>query len=211
MASFYKWYNARLAARPLLTQCTSTGVLFGVGDGLAQVIAPDPELGGKYDYVRTLRMVFHGGVVFAPLVSQWYKLIGTKINVPGKPFTEALARMTADQLIWAPFGIASFYVSMGVLQGHSFETIKGELKAKYYPTMMGNYLVWPAVQIVNFRFMPLEYRLLFVNVVSIAWNTFLSWFSAVPAPEGIAVLEEAEHKFEELEHRAEAKILKKGE
>lgn len=182
--------------------------MFGVGDATAQYISPDPKLKGNYDYVRTFRMCFHGGVIFAPMVSQWYKLINNKISIPGRPFAEALVRMTADQTIWAPFGIASFYVSMGVLQGHSWDNIKDELRSKYYTTMVGNYMVWPAVQIVNFRFMPLEYRLLFVNVVSIAWNTFLSWFSATPAAEGLQAIEHAENRLEEVEHAAGEKITK---
>ncbi|KAK9469553.1 hypothetical protein V1512DRAFT_244991 [Lipomyces arxii] len=182
MASFYKWYNTRLAARPILTQCVSTGVLFGIGDAVAQTMVPDEKLNGKYDYMRTARMCFHGGVVFAPLVSQWYRLINTRIVIPGRPTAEAFARMVVDQTVWAPFGIASFYVSMGVLSNQGWDVIKQDLQNKWYPTMVGNYAVWPAVQIINFRFLPLEYRLLFVNVVSIAWNAFLSYFNAVESP-----------------------------
>ncbi|KAK9458100.1 hypothetical protein V1511DRAFT_491757 [Dipodascopsis uninucleata] len=210
MASFYKWYNAKLVARPLLTQCVSTGVLFGIGDAIAQLALPGLDNGEKkkYDYIRTLRLCFHGGVVFAPMVSQWYRLISTRIVIPGRPNIEALARMAADQTIWAPFGIASFYVSMGVLQMQPWEEIKHEVKTKWGPTMVGNYAVWPIVQLINFRLMPLEYRLLFVNVISIAWNSYLSWFSAADIEKALPLIAEVEHMAEEKIEQSIEKLVK---
>ncbi|KAK9313429.1 hypothetical protein V1522DRAFT_410731 [Lipomyces starkeyi] len=206
MATFYKWYNARLATAPILTHCVTTGFLFGAGDVVAQTLSPDPALKGRYDYIRTARMCFHGGVVFAPVVSQWYKLISTRIVIPGRPMLEALARMAVDQTVWAPVGIASFYVSMGVLQLHSWEQIKQELQTKWWRTMVGNYAVWPAVQFVNFRIIPLDYRLMFVNIVSIGWNAFLSWFSATNIERSMETLEKAEHKLEEFEAKVEKRF-----
>ncbi|KAK9323624.1 hypothetical protein V1517DRAFT_91964 [Lipomyces orientalis] len=206
MSTFYKWYNARLATRPILTQCVTTAFLFGAGDVVAQTLSPDPALKGKYDYIRTGRMCFHGGVVFAPVVIQWYKLVSTRIVIPGRPMLEALARMAVDQTVWAPVGIASFYVSMGVLQLHSWDQIKEDLRTKWWRTMVGNYAVWPAVQFVNFRIVPLDYRLMFVNIVSIAWNAFLSWFSTTSIEQSMQTLEKAEHKLEELEAKIEKKI-----
>ncbi|KAK9235842.1 hypothetical protein V1525DRAFT_408653 [Lipomyces kononenkoae] len=203
MSAFHKWYNARLAARPLLTNCVTTAFLFGTGDAVAQTLSPDPALNGRYDYVRTARMCFHGGVVFAPVVSQWYKLISSRIVIPGRPMLEALARMTVDQTVWAPFGLASFYVSMGVLQLHSWDQIKEELRTKWWRTMIGNYAVWPAVQFVNFRLIPLDYRLMFVNIISIGWNAFLSWFSATNIEQSMESIEKAEHRLEELEAKLE--------
>jgi len=55
---------------------------------------------------------------------------------------------------------------------------KEKLEKNYTSALKGNYIVWPAAQAVNFKFMPLEHRVLFVNVVSIGWNCYLSFLNS---------------------------------
>ena len=53
---------------------------------------------------------------------------------------------------------------MAVMEG----TDPGEkLRSTYWEALKKNWMVWPAVQAVNFRFVPLEHRVLVVNVVSL--------------------------------------------
>lgn len=39
---------------------------------------------------------------------------------------------------------------------------------------MANWKLWPAVQFINFYLIPLNYQLLFLNVIAIGWTAFLS-------------------------------------
>lgn len=48
------------------------------------------------------------------------------------------------------------------------------MKQVFRPTFVVDCAVWPALQLVNFKFVPLQYRVLYVNVFNLAWNTFLS-------------------------------------
>ena len=48
---------------------------------------------------------------------------------------------------------------------------------EFYPNMVVNYQIWPAVQFCNFYFFPAHLRVLVVNVVSLFWNTYLAWTS----------------------------------
>jgi hypothetical protein len=42
------------------------------------------------------------------------------------------------------------------------------------PTLVASYFLWPAAQIVNFLLVPLDLRVLYTNLVSIAWTAYIS-------------------------------------
>ncbi|XP_025089435.1 protein Mpv17-like isoform X2 [Pomacea canaliculata] len=82
-----------------------------------------------------------------------------------------------DQMIGAPIVITTFLAGLGILKGEDSKQIVQKIKMNFVPLMINNYKIWPAAQIINFYFMPLQHRVLFVNFVALGWNTFLAWFS----------------------------------
>lgn len=58
------------------------------------------------------------------------------------------------------------------------ESIQKKLKKAYVPGLQANWMVWPAVQFINFTYVPLEHRVLVVNIVSLGWNCFLSYLNS---------------------------------
>lgn len=44
---------------------------------------------------------------------------------------------------------------------------KEKLNSTYFEALKKNWMVWPAVQAINFKFVPLEHRVLVVNIVSL--------------------------------------------
>ena len=55
---------------------------------------------------------------------------------------------------------------------------KDKLDKSYRDALTKNWMVWPVIQAVNFRFVPLHHRVLVVNVVSLGWNCYLSWLNS---------------------------------
>ncbi|ROW14704.1 hypothetical protein VPNG_03749 [Cytospora leucostoma] len=166
-------YQAKLAKRPLLTQAVTTGVLFGVGDVIAQQ-AVDKKGLKNHDIARTGRMAAYGGAVFGPAATTWFKFLAKNVNLKSNNATIA-ARVALDQGVFAPCAIAVFLSSMAVLEGGS---VKDKLEKNYTNALSTNYMVWPAAQAVNFKMVPLEHRVLFVNVISIGWNCYLSFLNS---------------------------------
>lgn len=48
----------------------------------------------------------------------------------------------------------------------------------YMPALLANWQVWPLIQLVNFRFVPLRFRVPFTSSCGIAWTLYLSLLAA---------------------------------
>ncbi|KAK4084453.1 uncharacterized protein Triagg1_933 [Trichoderma aggressivum f. europaeum] len=173
MATFFRWYNGRLAARPYLTQGVTTAVLFATGDITAQQLVEKRGAKG-HDVSRTGRMALYGGCVFGPVATTWLGFLARRVTFRNAR-VETAARVAADQLLFAPVMIGVFLGSMATMEGKSPQK---RLETTWWPALKANWVLWPAVQFVNFTFLPLQYRLLFANVISIGWNSYLSWVNS---------------------------------
>ncbi|RKP13364.1 hypothetical protein BJ684DRAFT_10175 [Piptocephalis cylindrospora] len=173
MASLLHFYQKSLRQSPLLTQSLATGGLFALGDVLAQQGVESKGLAG-HDLTRTGRMLFFGTTFAGPVLGTWYRLLDKwiRLSTPGKTL---VTRVLVDQVCGAPVIIASFFTGLGLLAGDSRKTILGGLKKGYPEALKNNYKLWPAVQLVNFHFVPLQHRLLLTNTVALGWNTYMSY------------------------------------
>lgn len=175
MSSFYAKYTQLLARRPLVTNMVTTGFLFGTGDYLAQQIAISNSKDRRFDWARTSRAVIYGGIVFAPVGDKWYKLLN-RVRVPyfDSAVAKTVGQVVLDQAVFAPFvGIPMYYSVMTMMEGGDRSDIERKISDNWWRTLQTNWQVWPAVQAANFGFVPVQLRLLVVNVVSIGWNCYL--------------------------------------
>lgn len=174
------WYRTALTKRPILTQCLSTSFLFAAGDVIAQQAVErqyDDDGRPTHNPYRTLRMAIYGGGVFGPLVVNWYKFLQTAIRIPTSPNLEIVSRVALDQAVFTPVNLTLFFSSMATMEGvmgddgkkelGTRERVGKKLRDNWLQGLKANWTVWPGVQLVNFRFVPLEHRLLVVNLVSL--------------------------------------------
>lgn len=112
--------------------------------------------------------------VFGPAATLWYRFLQAKIQFKNANATIA-ARVLADQTIFASTNLLVFLSSMAYLEGSS---PKAKLQSTYGEALKKNWMVWPAVQSVNFKLVPLEHRVLVVNIVSLGWNCYLSYINS---------------------------------
>lgn len=64
---------------------------------------------------------------------------------------------------------------MAYLEGSS---VRDRLAQAYVPGLTKNFMVWPWVQFVNFKYVPADLRVLVVNVISLGWNCYLSFLNS---------------------------------
>ncbi|KAI9715275.1 MAG: Protein required for ethanol metabolism [Candelaria pacifica] len=117
----------------------------------------------KHNLGRTGRMALYGGAVFGPAATIWYKFLQNKVVLRNKNM-EIVARVLTDQCVFASTNLFVFLSSMAIMEGSD---PKKKLESTYATALTKNWFLWPWVQAINFKLVPLEYRVLVVNIVSL--------------------------------------------
>jgi hypothetical protein len=56
-------------------------------------------------------------------------------------------------------GLASFFSFMTVAEGGGKRAVWSKFQEVYIPALKANYMVWPLVQVLNFRVMPIQFQI----------------------------------------------------
>ncbi|KAL1582103.1 hypothetical protein WHR41_09226 [Cladosporium halotolerans] len=137
----------------------------------AQKLLPPP-----FDFERMVRFMAFP-CIMAPLQLRWFAFLNNAfpVGVAGASSTAAaMKRVAFDQLIFAPGGLACFFTFMTVCEGGGKRAVTRKFQDVYVPTLKANFLIWPAVQMLNFRVMPIQFQIPFVSAIGIAWTAYLS-------------------------------------
>lgn len=78
-----------------------------------------------------------------------------------------VAKMALDQLFWTPIALVLFFACFTLLEGRSMAYLRSQLRAKFLPTLVKGFALWPAAHLVNFRYVPNGMRILYVNMVQV--------------------------------------------
>lgn len=163
-----RWYQMKLASRPLLTQSITSAVLFACGDTMAQQLIEKNGI-KNHDLNRTRRMAIYGSA-FGPVATIWFRILQQKIVLRNRNL-EILARLASDQTLFAGCNLFCFICSMAIMEGS--DPIE-KLRANYTSALTTSWIIWPFLQFVNFKYVPLQHRVLLVNTASLGWNCYLS-------------------------------------
>lgn len=126
------------------------------------------------DFERLTRFMAYG-FFMAPLQFQWFGFLSRAFPLTKKnPTVPALKRVAFDQFIFAPFGLACFFTYMTIAEGGGKRALTQKFRDVYLPTLKANFVLWPAVQILNFRVVPIQFQIPFVSSIGIAWTAYLS-------------------------------------
>jgi len=138
-------------------------------------LIPDSiRLPPPFDFERLIRFMAYG-FLMAPIQHKWFSFLSSTFplgKVSGS--AQALKRVALDQCVFAPVGLATFFTYMSVAEGGGRRALSRKMRDIYVPALKANYLVWPAVQLLNFRVIPLRFQIPFVSTVGIAWTAYLS-------------------------------------
>ena len=169
----FERYNELLTAYPLATKSITSGVICASGDAACQLIQKNDD---GFDVARTSRFAFLGSFLLAPVLSFWYGKLG--LLIPGTSIAPVLKRLALDQLFFAPLFIPTFMSSLMLLEEGPSCTpaiIMERLRISWQGALVANWMIWVPANLVNFKFIPGAYQVLFANCVGFVWNAVLSF------------------------------------
>lgn len=154
---------------------TNVGIsisLSGVGDTLEQHYEILSNQKGKWDTSRTMRMSI-SGMTIGVICHNWYRFLDSKF--PGRSIKTVARKVLIDQFVCSPLCIATFFITLGILEKASWEETKTEIRNKAARLYAAEWVVWPPAQVINFYILPLRYRVLYDNTISLGYDVYTSY------------------------------------
>lgn len=95
-------------------------------------------------------------------------------RLPGRAFKIVVKKVLVDQLIASPVVISLFFMTLGVMRKESLHETMTEIREKFLRLYKAEWLVWPTAQVINFWILPLKYRVLYDNTISLGYDVYTS-------------------------------------
>lgn len=164
----WRRYEDLLAERPLLVKALTSFIGFAIGDVLTQCFIQR----SRFSAFRLLRLASFGFLLHGPSSHYFYGALDARI--PGTSASIVATKVAIDQLFWSPCFSVLFFGYTGALELQGLPHMIEKIQAESFAQVTGSWHVWPAAHAINFRMVPTEQRILFINTVQVAYNCFLS-------------------------------------
>lgn len=178
-------YSFSLERRPLLTEMTTSGVIWSLGDLASQHIesvqetnnGPSkksntknqdrPRMKRKFNWKRNLHQAAYASIIWGPIAHKWYHLleeVAQSIVPNHKPAYYMVATKLALEIFCLhPTSLLAYFTVMGKMSGDSNATIRDQLNTDFWPTLMLEISLWTPLDVVNFALVPVRHQLLVTN------------------------------------------------
>uniref|UniRef100_A0A7S0N794 Peroxisomal membrane protein MPV17 n=1 Tax=Chlamydomonas leiostraca TaxID=1034604 RepID=A0A7S0N794_9CHLO len=162
-------YLFNLNQKPLRTKALTSAFIAGLSDVIAQRIIS----GGYKNSRRTLAIACYGLIWNGPSAHFWQKFM--EYLFPGKTdMKTVLKKVLIDQLSYGPVcNLLFMSFATTVLEGRSLVFLRAKVQRDYPLVQLNGWKVWPLAALINYRFVPLQFRVLFINCVALCWSIFL--------------------------------------
>merc|ERR1712127_635199 len=85
-----------------------------------------------------------------------------------------MGKVVVDQFVFGPIWNNSYILLLGMMQLQSPAKIWEDMKRTTVPLVLSGLKLWPLVHCVTYGVIPVENRLLWVDMVEIVWVTILA-------------------------------------
>ncbi|CAG7924866.1 unnamed protein product [Penicillium olsonii] len=130
------------------------------------------------------------GVISAPLISFWQQFLeetfptqsstepsSQKTGTVRLNWTNIILKLTLDQTIGLFVTNAAFIVCTSATRFQSGQLILREVDARIWSIVKAGWKIWPAMALINFIWVPWQWRVVVNSIVGFGWNIVLSLLS----------------------------------
>ena len=185
-------YETVLNAAPVSTKAITSATVYSIGDIIAQ--KTEGKSAAEFDRLRNLRSLLAGLIGHGPLSHVWYNVsedVFTSLGIVDQ-WWSFLPKVAIDQLTWGPFWNNTYILLLGIMQFRNPKAIWEEMKATTIPLIVSGLKLWPLAHCITYGVIPVENRLLWVDLVEILWVTILATAAnGTGGAHGSAVVESA--------------------
>lgn len=171
-------YSAVLDKSPLPTKAITSATVYTIGDIISQ--CTEGKSVGEFDRPRVIRSLLAGLIGHGPLSHVWYdvseNLFENILHLQG--WFGTIIKVVIDQTTWGPFWNNTYILLLGLMKMDKLENIFGEMKRTTIPLIVSGLKLWPLAHCVTYGLVPVENRLLWVDLVEIIWVTILATAAA---------------------------------
>jgi protein Mpv17 len=140
----------------------------GVGDLIEQLFEILDNVQATWNKTRTLKLATTG-VSLGFLAHYWYKLMDDR------KWTSIWQKILLSQLVYSPICLVAFFLTLGLLNKSSQTQIVEDILSKGKRIYQAEWMIWPIAGFINFKLVPLRYRILFDSVVSLGFDVYNSY------------------------------------
>ena len=175
-------YQNAVDAYPVAVKAGLTGVTYMIGDMIAQLVQQQQQIKLlelpprslrdnllRMDIWRYARAGVVGLVFLGPLAHFYYEYVAD--NFGSWP---TLCKIALDQTLYLAFYNTLYYLVLGQLAGRPLSEVTTQYSDQFWQLLTAGWKLWPFVGLITYTFVPTEHRVLFVDVIEIAYSAILS-------------------------------------
>ena len=175
----FQWYGAKLETAPLRVKTITAFCTLSLADLTCQVIEIKHSYNStkKINLYRTLRLGVYCFIA-APWIHYYTTAILPKIFPYGTKL-RLLKWVLFDSLIHMPVYITAIFSYLDLLSGKSLKQTYNEVKIKAKVLIQNLIGFRPWLMYINFCYVPMPWRVFYMNIFGFFTNTYMSWLQNV--------------------------------